>query len=238
MIRAVVFDFGQTLVDSAGGFRAAEKQLQARILAALPNVASEEFVEYYRQQRTEFQRGSDFSRKSLSLAVCEHFGRSADPQDASRWEDEYWETVRANTKEFPEARQVLQTLKKSFCLGLITNTQGQGQPGTHRLCDFHELMDCFDAVVVAGEDGIPEKPDPQPFQMCLDLLGCSASEAVYVGDDWRIDLCGARSAGMHAVWLQHRSTRRTWPSVADDFPIIGSLDELLQLPLILESEPV
>jgi phosphoglycolate phosphatase-like HAD superfamily hydrolase len=28
MIKAVIFDFGQTLVDSAGGFRKAEKEAQ------------------------------------------------------------------------------------------------------------------------------------------------------------------------------------------------------------------
>lgn len=52
IVRAVVFDFGQTLVDSAAGFRAAEKRLQARLLAELPGVDSEPFPEHYRQQRS------------------------------------------------------------------------------------------------------------------------------------------------------------------------------------------
>ena len=237
IVRAVVFDFGQTLVDSAGGFRAAEKQLQARLLAGLPGVDPEPFLEYYRQQRFEFQQRSDFSRKALCLAVLDHYGHPADPAVVEAWETDYWESVRANTREFPEARGVLQTLKLSFRLGLVTNTQGQGREGTHRLGDFPELIAHFDAVVIAGEAGVPEKPALRPFRMCLERLGCLPEEGVYVGDDWRIDLCGARGAGMHAVWLQHRSTRRNWPSVAGEFPVIGSLDELLQLPLLLEPEP-
>lgn len=236
MIRAVVFDFGQTLVDSAGGFRIAEKRLQARLLAELPGTAPEAFLEHYRRQRSEFQRQSDFSRKALSQAVLEHYGRESDPAAIEGWETDYWETVRGNTREFPEARGVLRNLKKSFSLGLVTNTQGEGRAGTHRLRDFPELIAYFDAVVVAGEAGVPEKPAPGPFRMCLDQLGCSPREAVYVGDDLRIDLCGAREAGMNAVWLQHRSTHRNWPKADNEFPIIGSLDELAQIPWLLENE--
>jgi HAD superfamily hydrolase (TIGR01549 family) len=237
MLQAVIFDFGQTLVDSAHGFRAAEKQLQTRLRNQLPDVDSDQFLEFYRRMRSELQQRSEFSRKSLSLTVLEHFGGRGDPAVTQGWEDEYWQTVRCQTVEFPEARGVLRQLGGSFRLGLVTNTQGQGREGTHRLGDFPELLGCFQAVMVAGEAGVPEKPDPRPFHACLERLDCPAAEALYVGDDWRIDLCGARDAGLRAVWLQHRATHRTWPTVADDFPVIHSLDELLQLPLLLESGP-
>ncbi len=237
MVRAVVFDFGQTLVDSAGGFRIAEKRLQACLLAELPGAAPEAFLEVYRQRRSDFQRKSDFSRKALCLAVLKHYGRAVAPATVQGWETDYWETVRGNTREFPEARGVLRELKMALGLGLVTNTQGQGRAGTHRLRDFPELIGLFDAVVVAGEAGVPEKPDPRPFRICLDQLGCSPREAVYVGDDWRIDLCGAREAGMNAVWMRHQSTRRNWPAVDNEFPIIGSLDELAQIPWLMEVEP-
>ena len=236
MIQAVLFDFGQTLVDSAGGFRTAEKQLQERLGAELPDVTADVFLEYYRRQRSAFQKHSDFSRKSLALAISDHYGAHVEPATAERWETDYWETVRANTREFPEARSVLQKLKASFRLGLVTNTQGQGQPGTHRLGDFPDLIAHFDVVVVAGEAGVPEKPDPTPFRTCLEQLDCQPADAIYVGDDWRIDLCGARGAGMRAIWLKHRSTHRNWPEVADELPVIDSLDRLLQHPWLYQAD--
>ena len=55
------------------------------------------------------------------------------------------------------------------------------------------------------------------------------SEAVYVGDDFRIDICGAKDAGLHPVWLKHHLVKRTWPDVETEVPVITSLDELLQL---------
>ena len=241
MVRAVLFDFGQTLVDSAHGFRTAEKRLQSRILSRLVNVDADEFLACYRQRRAERQHASDFSRKNLAVDLLQHFGCSADVADADvadaeSWEAEYWDTVRGHTQAFPEAESVLRQLHASFRLGLVTNTQGQGRLGTHRLRDFPALMECFQAVVVAGEAGVPEKPDPRPFLACLRQLDCSPAQAVYVGDDWRIDMCGAQAVGMPAIWLQHQATRRRWPDTASDVPLIRSLDELLRFPLLSESE--
>jgi FMN phosphatase YigB (HAD superfamily) len=82
---------------------------------------------------------------------------------------------------------------------------------------------------VAGEGGIPPKPDQKPFRLCLEKLEISASEAVYIGDDWRIDICGARDAGMHPIWLKHHSVQRNWPEVEDSVPVITSLEKLLDL---------
>jgi FMN phosphatase YigB (HAD superfamily) len=50
-----------------------------------------------------------------------------------------------------------------------------------------------------------------------------------VGDDYRIDVCGARDAGLHAVWLKHHSVSRSWPEVQTSISIIHSLDELLDI---------
>ena len=54
-------------------------------------------------------------------------------------------------------------------------------------------------------------------------------EAVFVGDDWRIDICGAKNAGIQPVWLKHHSVKRNWPDVDTDSPIITRLDQLIDL---------
>ncbi len=99
----------------------------------------------------------------------------------------------------------------------------------HHISQLPELEKYFQVIIVAGEKGIPPKPNPQPFRLCLQKLDIDPSEAVYVGDDYRIDICGAHDAGLHPVWLQHRSVRRNWPEVKTDAPIITRLDELLDL---------
>jgi HAD superfamily hydrolase (TIGR01549 family) len=233
MIRAIVFDFGQTLVDSADGFRAAEKEAQRNTRAALGVTAGEEFLMVYREIRSRFHARSDFSRKRILEAVFRHYGQEPDTALLERWEAGYWERIKAMTRVFPEAEAVLTALRGRYRLALITNAQGQTEEGKHRLGNYPELKRFFEVILVAGEGGVPPKPDPLPFRLCLDQLGIAPDEAVYVGDDWRIDVCGSEAVGMHPVWLRHRSLRRTWPQVETAAPVIDSLEGLVDIERIV-----
>jgi len=229
MVRAIVFDFGQTLVDSAKGFRTAEREMQLKAFAALGLRVWEDFLESYREIRTRFHVRSDFSRKRILEAVFRHYDREGDAELFVRWETEYWDCVKGMTRVFPEAEAVLAALRCRYRLALITNTQGQKRDEKHRLVNYPELERFFDEIIVAGEKGIPAKPDRLPFRLCLERLGIDPHEAVYVGDDWRIDICGSQAVGMHPVWLQHRLAERHWPAVETLVPIIDGLERLLDI---------
>ena len=233
MIKAVIFDFGQTLVDSAKGFRTAEKEAQDKLFANLGLTVRQDFLALYRRYRTEFHDRSNFSRNSLWQEIFYYYCAAVDFDLLVRWETEYWETVKKHTTLFPEATGVLDALRTRYKIALITNTQGQKSTGTHRISLYPELEDFFSVIIVAGEGGTPPKPDPQPFQQCLEKLGLSPSETVYIGDDWRIDICGARDAGMHAIWLKHHTVQRNWPAGEEAVPVITSLKELLDLEKLL-----
>lgn len=229
MIKAILFDFGQTLVDAADGFRAAEKAAQSKLFANMSLTLYEDFMANYRRIRKEFHDRSNFSRISLWQEVYFYYCLEFDDQLLETWETDYWETVKAKTIVFPETIDVLKRLSSTYQLGLLSNTQGQRRSGTHRLSEFPGLEKYFQVIIVAGENGIPPKPDPQPFRLCLEGLGVNPSEGVYVGDDYRIDICGAKNAGLHAVWIQHHSVERSWPEVETTVPIITRLDQLFDL---------
>ena len=233
MIKAVIFDFGQTLVDSANGFRRAEKEAQDKLFTNLGLTVREDFLAIYRRLRKEFHDRSNFSRNSLWQEVFFYYCVAVDSDLLVRWETDYWETVKNHTILFPEVTGVLTYLRTRYEIALITNTQGQKVTGTHRISLYPELEKFFKVIVVAGEGGTPAKPDPRPFHQCLDKLGILPSEAVYIGDDWRIDICGARDAGMHPIWLKHHSVQRNWPEVEDSVPVIKSLKELIELEKLL-----
>jgi putative hydrolase of the HAD superfamily len=221
MIKAILFDFGQTLVDAANGFRKAEKEAQKRLFADPGLNKKEDFLATYRRIRK--------NRKSLWQEVYHFYGLKPDTRVLETWETAYWETVKANSTLFPEAVNILKSLSSEYQLGMITNTQGQQRSGTHRISQFPELETYFKVIIVAGENSIPPKPDPEPFRLCLEGLNLKPSEAVYVGDDYRIDICGAQDAGLHAVWLKHHCVNRSWPDVQTSTPIIRNLDELLDI---------
>ncbi len=229
MIKAVIFDFGQTLVDSADGFRTAEKQAQDKLFANLGLTVREDFLIIYRRLRKEFHGQSDFSRNSLWREVYYYYCLAPESGQLERWETEYWETVKARTTVFPEVVEVLESLSYRYEIALITNTQGQKSTATHRLSLFPELEKFFRVIIVAGEGDIPPKPDPEPFRRCLAKLKIPAGQAVYVGDDYRIDICGAGDCGLHPVWLKHSAVQRNWPEVQTSVPVITDLKQLLDL---------
>jgi len=233
MIKAVLFDFGQTLVDSSDGFRQAEQDAQTTIFQDLENTDHDTFKHHYRRIRSEFHKMSELSRVKIWQEVFRHFGQESSVDELRQWENTYWQTVQSNTRIFPDAPPVLTTLTDQYGpLGLVTNTQGQSGVNSHRLSAYPELASFFPVTVIAGENGIPTKPDAQPFTVCLKQLGVAADEAVYVGDDWRIDICGARDAGLAPVWLKYHTVKRIYPEVDTDVPVIASLKEL---PSILET---
>ena len=240
MIKAIIFDFGQTLVDSADGFRAAEKEAQAKIysdLHSISNVGSREaFLGVYRSIRKRNHDSSIFSRFTTFQAVYRHYKVEPDRVRLENWETSYWEKVKSDTRLYPETLQVLDKLSANYRLALITNTQGQKTTNTHRLSLYPDLEYFFEVIIVAGEGGVPPKPDPEPFHLCLKQLGLVDPEAVYVGDDWRIDVCGAKKAGLRPVWLKHHSVPRNWPAVETSVPVITSLKPLLDLNEVLDHE--
>ena len=231
-MKAILFDFGQTLVNSADGFKTAEKEAKEKLYADLDSekVSWDAFLGKYRKRRKTFHQMSNFSRPAIWRAVYDAFACKPDPDKLIAWEKHYWEQVKGHTIPFPETFEVMEALRKKYRLGLITNTQGQQNTGTHRIALFPELEGFFEAIVVAGEAGIPPKPDPLPFRTCLEAMNIGPEEAVYVGDDWRIDICGARDIGIQPVWIQHHSVKRNWPNVEPFKPTITSLEALLHLP--------
>jgi|GEM_PF-223970 len=227
MIKAIIFDFGQTLVDSSEGFRQAETESQAAIFQDLRISDHDFFKNSYRCIRRKFHQESNLSRVNIWKAVYHEFSRKAPLVELLKWEFAYWQTVERHTKVFPEVMSVLKTLSNRYeHLALITNTQGQTNSHAHRFKNYPELAALFSVMVVAGEDGVPPKPDIQSFIVCLEQLGVAPYESIYVGDDWQNDVNGSRNAGLFPVWLKHKSVNRNYPEVKENIPVISTLTEL------------
>ena len=108
----------------------------------------------------------------------------------------------------------LKTLKqRGLILGLISNLY-IGRAGLEPYLDF----------VVTSKEAGANKPEPPIFLLALDRAGVNASEAVYVGDQYNIDVVGARGVGINPVLIDRYDLM---PGVSD-CPRIHSLTELSQ----------
>jgi putative hydrolase of the HAD superfamily len=74
-------------------------------------------------------------------------------------------------------------------------------------CSLGEWLDragiggLVDGVVSSAVVGVA-KPAPAVFEAGLELAGCSAGEALLVGDSVENDVAGARAAGIRAVLVR------------------------------------
>ncbi|NDY91972.1 HAD family hydrolase [Ideonella livida] len=72
------------------------------------------------------------------------------------------------------------------------------------------------------------KPDPRFFAAACTRLGCAPQEVLHIGDDWRLDVEGARAAGLFTAWVR-RPGHPDRPSDAAPADLeMGTLEALVQ----------
>ncbi len=111
--------------------------------------------------------------------------------------------VSAHMKEFykPKVhipRDVPQTLgalkENGYVLGVVSN---RDEPYHEELKELE--LDSFFHFSLAGGEVNSFKPERRIFERALELAGVSASEAMYIGDNYFADIVGSRRAGLTPV---------------------------------------
>jgi len=98
---------------------------------------------------------------------------------------------------FDDVMPALTDLKgKGLILGLISNVERD----ILRLVNKLGLAPLLQVVMTSQDVGF-NKPQPEIFHEALRQAGVQASEAIYVGDQYQIDVVGANKAGMKGVLL-------------------------------------
>ena len=121
----------------------------------------------------------------LRLNLCKVFLRWRELQDAT---PDYW-------RAFDFAPAVLEKLRrKGLRLGVISNWD----PSARSTLARQGLADYFEHIVISSEVGC-EKPDEGIFRLALEKAGVSASDCLYVGDNYYDDAVGSMKVGMFSV---------------------------------------
>lgn len=119
-----------------------------------------------------------------------------DPQIATAV-DAYFSTFFECCHLIPGTNEMLETLKKEYRLGLLSNfTHG---PAARKIIEYVGLTPFFDVVLISGELGY-RKPHSLVFRQLIEHLGVEKDQILYVGDDPEPDIVGAKRAGLQPVW--------------------------------------
>ncbi len=220
MIKAVVFDLDNTLVDFMKmKRRAIEEAIPAMVDAGLDITTSEanQIIDtIYKEQGIEYQQVFDeFLRRVL---------KKVDYKILAAGIVAYRRAREAALIPYPHVYSTLnQLLKMGIKMGIVSDAPSKEAWLRLAYLNFHHI---FDSVVTFEETG-ERKPNPAPFLMILQKLNVKPEEALMVGDWAERDIAGASNLGMKTAFARYGDTFNTVQHFADYE--LNDISELLDI---------
>lgn len=229
MIKAVFFDLYNTLVH----YEPPQEELQAAALKELgvdvspevlrrPIVAADELI-YSEIARRPLSHRSQEEKMALYIQYQETVLREA----GLKYDQKLvlgllgkMQQTKMNLVLFDDVAPALTDLKnRGIILGLISNVEQDMTETLTRLG-----LPSWLEIVVTSQDAGASKPRPEIFQEALRRAGVQPPEAIYIGDQYQVDVIGANGAGMKGILLD----RRGYYEDITDCPKISILSEVVE----------
>lgn len=139
------------------------------------------------------------------------------------YREHYKEHMLDHTRLYPGAKEFLAYFGARR-QAVITN---KPNPYSRQILEALGVADYFIAIL-AGDNGLPFKPDPAAIHHLMEETGASEEETLFVGDS-QIDIEAARNAGIEIVTLTHGFTPENILREAKPDHMIHDFAELMQL---------
>ncbi len=213
MIKAVVFDVGETLVDETR-----EYGTWADWLGIPRHTFSSVFGAVIAQGK-DYREAFQFFRPGFSL----------DEERARRAEAGNPESF-GESDLYPDTRPAM---KKLRAMGIWVGVAGNQ---TTHAGEILRKLDLPADMIATSEDWKASKPDAAFFRALLDAAPCAAGEIIYVGDRLDNDLKPAKAAGMRTAFIR----RGPWGYILEHHPDMPAaadwqMTTLAELPEIVTS---
>lgn len=203
-IRALAFDLDNTLWDVEPVIVRAEQRLLEWLHVHWPRIPERFSLEEMRAARARLAREEPAHAHDFNYLRAESMARHACDCGYERSVGgaafEVFFAARNDLETFPDVRPALAQLRSRYVLATLSN--GNADLGRIGLSGLFTVSLNSRVVGVA-------KPDPRAFEALVAALGLAPREVAYAGDDPYIDVEGARSAGLRAIWMNRINA--VWP---------------------------
>jgi len=203
VIRAVLFDVDDTLVDTRGAFRYALTSVAAAYLNAAPSAdeitltwRTDAGGHYRAHTRGELSHREQRKRRANELHAI-YGGPELDDDAYDAWNRDFEQAFQDGWRAHPDAVPCLDALEAAgTAVGALSNAAFAYQEQKLAACGLSRVP------MLVGVDTLGfGKPDPRVFALGAERLGFAPEEIAYVGDELDIDAVAAAQAGMRGIWL-------------------------------------
>lgn len=200
----IFFDLDRTLWDFESNARITLSDLYQEFELAKFFTSFDDFHETFQMHNerlwAEYRHGrigKEMLRKKRFMLTL----RSAKVKDDSLAETldrRYIADSPTKTSLLPNTMEVMEYLSlKGYPMLIITNGFNEVQWVKLKACGLERYF----SMMLTSENVGHQKPDVRIFQKALAEAGCRASRALMVGDDFNVDMVGARNAGIDQVFF-------------------------------------
>ena len=210
MIKAIIFDLDNTLIDRQKAF----KEMLERKFHILFD--DEELIQKMINDILKWDNNGTVERIDVFKKWAEvyHITIISPEQLDKEWSNESGSVAFL----FDDVRDTLKELKKKYKIAVLTNGNASSQ---RRKLNTINIYDLLDYSLVSSEYGV-RKPDKKIFEYTAKQLDLKTEECSYVGDNYKIDILGSRNAGMLPVFISRNN------EIHEDVLCIQTIKELLQ----------
>ncbi|VXB35209.1 HAD family hydrolase [Nocardioides sp. AX2bis] len=222
MLKAVLFDLDDTLVDQEGAADAAVVAFAAEhgihdveVRRRWSAISAVHYGRYQRREVTFAEQRRARVRELLSLDVSD--------DDADDLFGGYLRRYEAGWTLFDDAVPALRRARSAgLAVVVLTNGDEEQQRRKLRLLGLEDEV----STLVASSSLPAGKPDQRAFRGALARVGVHASEALMVGDSLEDDVRGALRAGLGAVLVDRTGDGRAGHGRTNGVRTVSSLDDV------------
>ena len=204
-VRAIAFDLDNTLWDVEPVLTRAEALLAAWLQRHCPRITERLSGEDMRRAREQLALAEPHNAHDVTYlrktTLARHAREHGYDESIAHDAFEAFLAARNEVEVFPDVAPALARLRRRYALASLSNGNADlGRIG---------LLHVFAVSLNARQIGAA-KPERRCFEQLARELALGAGEIAHVGDDPRLDVAAARTAGLVTVWMNRRS--RAWPA--------------------------
>ncbi|MBJ6360562.1 HAD family hydrolase [Paenibacillus sp. MAHUQ-46] len=206
---AIIFDLDDTLIDDHGNWIRSVERISSFIVSTFnvgPSISEQDIFQSYLLISDELWSNYESRLKPLgnsieirkfvwneALTNIQVFLEKQHLEDLVREFSVYREQI------FPDMRlrEKLLKLKRKYKLAICTNGTKETQFIKIEKAGLEGIFD----TIICSDDVDVRKPHPYIYNYCVEQLGTSVDQCIFVGDSWEYDIVGALDIHMRCAWI-------------------------------------